>query len=168
MSARSPLVVLVTDVLHSRGGHRPIRMQIPVDFGIEFSRVAPEHDLDIDLTVSRVSGGLMVRGNLSGVMRHTCARCLDEWDEDFDLEVAELFGEDASAEEDAYQIDHDEIDLEPMLRDAVLLSVPLVPTCGDECAGLVQDAKTDLNSTSGASISPFAVLKELLPDSPNE
>lgn len=168
MSARSPLVVLVTDVLHSRGGHRPIRMQVPVDFGIEFSRVAPDNDLDIDLTVSSVSGGLMVRGNLRGVMSHTCARCLTEWEEDFDLEVAELFGEDASPEEDAYQIDHDEIDLEPMLRDAVLLSVPLVPSCGDDCAGLGQDDKTDLNSNSGASTSPFAVLKELLPDSPNE
>ncbi|MBT8207529.1 MAG: DUF177 domain-containing protein, partial [Acidimicrobiia bacterium] len=167
MSARSPLVVLVTDVLHSRGGHRPIRMQVPVDFGIEFSRVAPGHDLDIDLTVSRVSGGLMVRGTLSGVMSHTCARCLKEWEEDFEIEVAELFGEDTAAEEDAYQIDHDEIDLEPMLRDAVLLSVPLVPSCGEDCDGLGRSDETDLNSTSGASTSPFAVLKELLPDSPN-
>lgn len=167
MSERSLLRVLVTDVLHSRGGERPIRLDAPVDFGMEFSRIALDTELDIDLMVSRVSGGVMVRGNVGGVLHHTCPRCLTEWEEEFDLNVAELFATD-SADEDAYPIEHNEIDLEPMLRDAVLLSVPLVPSCGDDCAGLGQRGETDLNSDPGASTSPFAVLKELLPESLSE
>lgn len=164
MPNRSPFRAVVTDVLRGKGGERPLRLSVPADFSVEFASIDPATPLDADLTVSRVSGGLMVRGRVRGDVRHTCARCLDEWTEPFDIEVAELFAAAPSDEDDAYPIEGDEIDLEPMLRDAVLLSFPLVPSCGADCTGLGQAPPSDLNTGVGGEASPFAVLRDLLPD----
>jgi uncharacterized metal-binding protein YceD (DUF177 family) len=53
-----------------------------------------------------------------------------------------------------------------MLRDEVMLSLPIVEDCGDDCPGVVTSAETDLNTENsgvdGESNSPFAVLKGLL------
>ncbi len=70
-------------------------------------------------------------------------------------------------DEDAdYVIDGLELDLEPILRDELLLALPLSPTCGPGCKGVVDAAKTGLNTGTpdddGDSSSPFAVLRDLL------
>jgi uncharacterized metal-binding protein YceD (DUF177 family) len=53
-----------------------------------------------------------------------------------------------------------------MLRDEVLLAVPVAQLCGDDCPGVVTSAGIDLNTepdTDGSeSRSPFAALKDLL------
>jgi uncharacterized metal-binding protein YceD (DUF177 family) len=53
-----------------------------------------------------------------------------------------------------------------MLRDEVLLAMPLAPTCSEDCPGLVETSQTDLNGGSADEgeepASPFAVLQDLL------
>ena len=46
-----------------------------------------------------------------------------------------MFEADPTDEGETYPLDGDQIDLEPMVRDAVLLELPLGPLCGDDCAG---------------------------------
>jgi uncharacterized protein len=41
---------------------------------------------------------------------------------------------------ETYPIQGDDIDLEPVVRDAVLLHLPLAPLCGDDCRGPAPDA----------------------------
>ena len=77
-----------------------------------------------------------------------CARCLKEFESDVTLRVCELYagpGHEASDDEDVYQVDGLEIDLEPMVRDAVTLALPLNPLCREDCKGLCATCGTDLN-----------------------
>jgi uncharacterized protein len=99
-------------------------------------------------------------------VHHTCHRCIDEWGEETVVPVDQLVVEASRADEDDYTYSGDELDLEPILRDEVLLAMPLVPTCPTGCEGLVDSPQTDLNTPTpeeqGETSSPFAVLKDLL------
>jgi uncharacterized protein len=44
-----------------------------------------------------------------------------------------------SEEDEVRRVEGDYLDLEPMLRDAVVLSLPLAPVCTEDCAGLCVD-----------------------------
>jgi uncharacterized metal-binding protein YceD (DUF177 family) len=73
---------------------------------------------------------------------------------------------DEALDDESYPLDGQEIDVEQMLRDEVILSLPLTTTCDDECTSVVEPAPIDLNTDSpeeeGDIRSPFAVLKDLL------
>jgi uncharacterized protein len=161
---RPPLRLLVGDLLHQPGFSRPVQLEAPVDWALESSRVDAGIPLRADLVLEGASGGMVVRGRVSVVARHTCRRCLTEWTEPVEIEVFEMLGRDPEAE---YRLAGDEADLEVPLRDAVLLALPLRPLCRPDCLGLCDVCGADLNTGScpghgEAAASPFTVLRDLL------
>jgi uncharacterized protein len=62
-----------------------------------------------------------------------------------ELDLQELFAyagsttEATSEEDEVRRIDGDFLDLEPMVRDAVVLALPLSPLCDENCSGLCVD-----------------------------
>jgi uncharacterized protein len=101
-----------------------------------------------ELRIESVIEGVLVTGRIEGTTVLECARCLTEFNSDVTLRISELFagpGHEASEDEDVYQVENAEIDLEPMVRDAVTLALPLNPLCREECAGLCATCGTDLN-----------------------
>ena len=142
---RSPLRVLVSDLLHQLGRVRPVQLEARVDWALESSRVDPETPLRADLVLEGASGGISVRGRVSVVVWHTCRRCLAEWSEPLEVEIFEVLGGGPEAD---YQLAGDEADLEGPLRDAVLLAVPLRPLCRPDCLGLCGVCGADLNTGS--------------------
>ena len=145
----------------------PGAIAVDPDWRIEFSAVSPSRPVTFSGEITAASGGLLVRGTLEAVASHTCIRCLDEWDEEISLTVAQLvLPEDTNEEDPDYTYAGSELDLEPILRDELLLSLPLSPVCRDGCERLVEGQVNDLNTASPSdepqSSSPFAVLKDLL------
>jgi uncharacterized metal-binding protein YceD (DUF177 family) len=75
----------------------------------------------------------------------SCARCLEPIEDTLELDVQELFAyegsttEATSEEDEVRRVEGEHIDLEPMVRDLVVLSLPLAPTCTEDCAGLCVD-----------------------------
>jgi len=61
---------------------------------------------------------------------------------------ASLEGELLVGSELAYAFSGDEIDLAPLVRDAVLLNLPAAPLCGEGCLGLCPSCGIDLNRES--------------------
>jgi uncharacterized protein len=65
-------------------------------------------------------------------------------------------------------LEGDVYDFETLVRDELMLSLPIAPLCGPDCAGLVvndgTDLNTDLSEDEAVSNSPFSVLKDLLDD----
>jgi uncharacterized protein len=112
-----------------------------------------------------VSGGIAVTGRVRFTTLDTCYRCLEETLSDRDTSVGALF-DSANDDDESYPLDGHEIDVSQMLRDEVMLSLPIAEDCGDDCPGVVSSARTDLNTGTsgedGESRSPFAVLKDLL------
>ncbi len=163
MAPSSPFVVAVADVIAEPGTRRDVRIETTVDWGLELARVGPE--LAAELTLENAAGVLVVRGPAETELGFTCHRCLAEWSESLRVELTEAMGFD---DDDAgYSLDDDTADLEPVLRDAILLEVPLRPVCRPDCLGLCGTCGADLNTGScpghpEESSSPFAGLRDLL------
>jgi uncharacterized protein len=153
----------VADLLAHVGDRRNVACDAPIDWGLDLSRVGPR--LTADLVLESASGGIVVRGPVTTLLANTCHRCLKEWQEPLVVEILEALGVDDDP--DGYRLYGDLADLEPVLRDAVLLAVPLLPTCGPDCRGLCAVCGADLNGTScpghdDEPDSPFAPLRGLL------
>ncbi|NND03366.1 MAG: DUF177 domain-containing protein [Acidimicrobiia bacterium] len=177
----NPFEINVADLRRSRAQEREIDLAAKVDWALELSQVdagEPGADnLTAQLTLSPIGGGLLVHGTAAYAARHTCHRCLEEWTEPISAPVSAMFTPRSAADDDQTFPLGDVIDLEPALRDDVLLAMPMSPTCPDGCdlqLGVVEE--NGLNTTApaepgsadgipedqGNEGSPFSVLRDLL------
>jgi uncharacterized protein len=64
-----------------------------------------------------------------------CVRCLDRVEQSLEVEFQEVF---AYSPDDAfdYTVHGKQVDCEPVVRDAVVLSLPFQPVCRPDCPGL--------------------------------
>lgn len=159
----SPFLVHVSDLLADSGSRRAVDVDGPIEWGFELAAVGPQ--LHAELVLENASGVLVVRGPAETTLGLTCHRCLTEWSESLRVEVAEALG--FEDDDVGYALDGDTVDLEPVLRDALLLEVPLRPLCRDDCLGICATCGADLNTDScpghdEESASPFAELRDLL------
>ena len=77
-----------------------------------------------------------------------CSRCLTEFPSEIAVELCELFagpGHDPQPEEDFYEVTGTDVDLEPMLRDGLVLALPLNPLCSLDCKGYCAGCGQNLN-----------------------
>lgn len=94
--------------------------------------------------VSNVGGALLVTGSINGVVATECSRCLDEveYDVNGELEAYLIIPGESEAPEDMdedefdYLPESNQLDFEPILRAAVLVDLPYVPLCAEDCKGL--------------------------------
>jgi uncharacterized protein len=114
--------------------------------GLSTEMVSVTEPVQIKGLLEGVEEGVLVSGTVAGLMSCSCARCLKEFSRDIDMEVRELFSVASSEEEDGYPITDGEIDLEPCVRDAVLLSIPFAPLCKEDCLGLCSRCGGDRNA----------------------
>jgi uncharacterized protein len=161
----SPFVFHVGDLRSGRGEPRAISGDVSVDWHVELSRVLQQPPLHFEFDLTPVAGGISVLGEIEARVRHRCHRCLDEWEEDVVEEVDQLISI-SGDDEDDYRLEGDAFDLEPLVRDELMLSLPIAPVCGEYCPGLVAAARSDLNTdlsdNERSESSPFSVLKDLL------
>jgi uncharacterized protein len=122
----------VADLLAQPGARRTIRMAEPLD-GLAGSAAAVTDPVAVVLDLERVSEGIVVRGSVSGTWRAECSRCLGGLRHPIEVHVDELFEPDPVPDE-TYPLEGHSLDLEQLLRDAVLLELPLAPHCEPPCA----------------------------------
>ncbi len=163
--SNNPFLLNVSDLVGNEASSRPVSIVEPVDWKIEMIQMAEDPPLRADLVLHPVSGGIAVTGRVRFTTQDTCYRCLKETLSDRDASVGALFDRN-NDDDESYPLEGYEIDVSQMLRDEVMLSLPIVEDCGDDCPGVVTSAETDLNTENsgvdGESNSPFAVLKGLL------
>lgn len=99
------------------------------------------------LRAESVVEGILITGRVTGSATLECARCLREFEGPVELQLCELFAtpEHRHAEDDAYDVTGTDVRLEPMLRDALALALPLNPVCDPDCKGLCAVCGRDLN-----------------------
>ena len=113
----------------------------PADLGIEVLRVPEGSQVELDLRLEAVMEGVLVTGAASVELAGECARCLDEISDEMEIDFQELFvyEDQRTPSEEADEVstlEGDLVDLEPLLRDAVVLALPFQPLCEDDCPGL--------------------------------
>jgi uncharacterized protein len=146
-STSTTLRIPLAAALRHPGNARPVVANVELD---GLAGVAAEIEagkpVGIDLMLERVPEGIVVRGNLTATWSSACSRCLEPVDGEISVHVDELF-ETQPLEGETYKLDEDVIDLEPMVRDALLLELPLAPLCSDDCAGLCATCGANRNQT---------------------
>ncbi len=138
----------VRDLLGSPGASRRVRREEPLEgLSTELAEVPAEDPVRVELLLESVVEGILASGPVTGRMRFRCARCLRPFSEGFSLEVSELFAlERAPDDEETYPVREGAIDVEPMVRDAVVLSMPFSPLCREDCLGLCERCGGDRNA----------------------
>lgn len=151
MDLRSEFAISVLDLPKKAGTEKEYSYTFatPADFGLELIGIPEGSDLDVDLRFQTVSEGIFVQGNVSATAVGKCSRCLKEIVTPVDEMVAELvfwpekrqalIDEGDEEAEEMPVVEDEHIDLEPILRDAVVLSLPFTPVCKPDCQGLCPD-----------------------------
>ncbi|HWH00225.1 MAG TPA: YceD family protein [Pilimelia sp.] len=144
LDPRSPLVLDTRELPRRPGAMRALRRVVPApeDLGLELVGVPEGTDLSLDLRLESVSEGVLVSGAVTGTVRGECGRCLRPITGALAVTVQELFAyehstTDATTDSDEIgRLQGDLIDLQPALRDAVVLALPTNPLCRQDCPGL--------------------------------
>ena len=117
----------------------------PERWGVDMIGVPAGAEVRLRLRLESVMEGVLVSGEVDVPLVGSCARCLEPLEDTLALDVQELFAypgsttEATSEEDEVRSVEGDFIDLEPMLRDLVVLNLPLSPVCSEDCRGLCVD-----------------------------
>ena len=136
----------VRDLLEQPGASRTLQVSegIP-DLATELALVPDDRAIGAEFLLESVVEGVLVSGSVSGQMTLTCARCLRTFDTGFQLQVHELFTPEATEEDDEYPVVEGFVNLETMIRDAVIPAMPFAPLCRPDCQGLCERCGADRN-----------------------
>ena len=117
-----------------------ITASAPANLGVELVSVPEGAELELDVELERVTEGVLVTGTVRAPLVGECARCLDMFASATEVRFTELFTHEAGDDDaDGYLLDGDLLDLEPALRDALVLELPLAPLCAEDCPGLCSE-----------------------------
>lgn len=106
-----------------------------------------EPSVIIELSLEHVDDGLVATGTVAGHWSAECSRCVESFRSEFVVSVRELY-EPNPAEDETFPIDNETIDLEHLVREAVLFHLPMRPLCAESCLGLCPHCGVNRNITS--------------------
>jgi len=144
LDPRRPLVLDTRKLGRRPGSMRRVRTSVPAPERMRLELIGVEAGaaVELDLRLESVMEGVLVSGTASAPLTGECGRCLDAVTTSVTVDLQELYaypdshtGETAG-EDEVRRLDGDFLDLEPALRDAVVLGLPLTPLCRPDCAGL--------------------------------
>jgi uncharacterized protein len=144
LNPRSPLVLDTKELPRRPGALRTVNRVVPApaELGVELIRVPEGADLSLDLRLESVSEGVLVSGTAGATVTGECGRCLRTIDDSVVVPIQELYAyehsttDETTDEDEVGRMQGDLIDLEPVLRDAVVLALPTNPLCQEDCPGL--------------------------------
>ena len=144
LDPRNPFVLDTRELGRRPGSMREVRLAVPAPDGFELADligVPVGADLDLDLRLESVMDGVLVSGVVTAPVSGECGRCLEGVSDTLRVKVQELYvypeaATDHDEEDQVSQVQGDFLDLAPVLRDAVVLALPLNPLCQPDCRGL--------------------------------
>ncbi|QEO16291.1 DUF177 domain-containing protein [Agromyces intestinalis] len=122
---------------------RETRLTVPASeqLGEGLVAVREGSEIDLDVRIESVHEGVLVSAEVDAVAEGECGRCLIDIALPVEVEFQELFAYN-SGEAFEYEVQDDHVDLESLIRDAVVLALPFQPVCRPDCPGL--DPETGL------------------------
>jgi uncharacterized protein len=128
-------------------------VQLADEVGTDIIAIPAGSTLQVQVRFESVLEGVLATGTVDSVARGACVRCLESVSLPVRASFQELFAyADRAAhhvdvgddDEDRYVLEGDLLDLEPMLRDAVVLQLPFQPVCRPDCPGLCVECGASL------------------------
>lgn len=125
------------------------------DFDIEVARILLAPDLELsDLTgfahVTRTAQGLLIQVNLHATLLSECGRCLTEFPLSLDIDFTELyaFSQNSVTDSNLRLPENGQINLAPLVREYMILDIPITSLCRSDCKGLCAICGENLNEIS--------------------
>jgi uncharacterized protein len=179
LDPHQPLVLDTRELGRRPGSMRELRFTAPAPAGlglVDLIGVPQGDELELDLRLESVMEGVLVSGTVTAALAGECGRCLEPVTDELVVDVQELYAypestsEDTTDEDELSRMDGDLLDLEPALRDAVVLALPLTPLCREDCQGLCAtcgERLDDLPDDHAHEVvdARWEALQGLLPDS---
>jgi uncharacterized protein len=172
----TPFALPVFDLVHRPGEMREhsADVAVPEGFGNAVIGVKDGAKLHLDVRLESLHDGILVSGKVRTEAEGECVRCLIEVTLPVRVEFQEVFAYSFDEAFD-YMVQDNLVDLEPVVRDAVVLSLPFQPVCQEDCPGLCPECGVRLLDNPGheheAPVDPrWAALAglESLTKTPNE
>lgn len=147
----NPLVLNVAELLRKPGSERSVHAESTVgELGIQEARL-PDGAVVLDARLDVLSDGIVVNGTVRATWTGECRRCLVAIGGPMDVPVHELY-QVRVTDPEAFPLEHDQLDLRPMVREALLLDTPIAPLCRPECQGICPVCGGDRNETACACV----------------
>ena len=175
LDPNAPFIIDTRELGRRPGSQRSVARTYPApaDLGIEVIGVPEGSPVEVAVRLEAVMEGVLVTGTASVQLRGECARCLSPIEDTEVVDIQELYvydgvETDADEDEETRRLVDDLLDLEPLVRDAVVLALPFKPVCADDCGGLCPECGTRLSDDPDhaheAPIDPrWAALQDLDP-----
>ena len=169
----SPYLVPVAQLLRDVPSTMDVDFAAPFDAAHEFVPRGPaetdvfaEATVKVALRLQSYLGGLRAKGFVEAPWHGICRRCSTPILGMSAVVVNERFVDARGpGDDDAYLVEHDFVDLAPLVHDAILLDLPLAPLCREDCRGLCPYCGIDRNEDQCACQAPvdarWATLDEL-------
>lgn len=113
------------------------------DFDVDISHIVLESDLILDelsgkVRITRTAQGLLLHAVMHAMTPSQCVRCLNDFTLPLEVRFTELyaFSRNGMSESGLLLPDDAQIDLSPLVREYMLLAVPIQPLCMPDCKGL--------------------------------
>jgi len=152
-------MVRVGDLLREPGSRRPVDVTVDAErIATSAASTIPGTPLTIRGEVTAMAGGVEVVGTIGFDWYGECRRCLDDVTGHVDVEVREIAQRDP-IDEEIYVIGEDLLDLESMVHELVMASLPLAPLCTEDCSGPDPErfpTTTELEAEAAARDEPVA------------
>jgi len=140
-----PFTVSVAAVVHRPGARHPERLSGSIGgLAVVGTAVPDGAEIVVDIELAWVTDGLLATGTLRAPWSGDCRRCLKPVTGELAVAFCELF-EESPRDGESYQLRLDTIDVTPLVREAILLELPLAPLCAADCQGLCPTCGADLN-----------------------
>ena len=166
---------------------------LPDELGLVPEEAQVDGPLSLSARLTLTGDHVYVEGVIDGTFVRECVRCLKTYDTYAEVpfaaayQVADSGGrsrgraakdrrqdpdeeenlEASDQEDDLYVCTGDRVELAEMLREHIILSIPMQPLCGEECRGLCPVCGQDRNERACGCVeapkqNPFAILQERL------
>jgi len=151
MSSKHSFVIGITRLRKEAGSSMSFALSGSIaDLKVVSSRVNDDQIIEVSGVAESVHGGLLITGEISTRWEGECRRCLSPASGTLRIPVCELYeriGPDSRVpvESDTYRYSGDVLDLREMVKDQVLLELPLAPLCKEDCMGLCANCGAELN-----------------------
>lgn len=145
-----PFSYPVRDIVGHPGEMREFESTVdaPEKWGEGLVAVQEGEPLDLSVRLEAVHEGILVTADIVTEYSGVCGRCLIDIVQSLEVEFQELFGYPGEEGTD-FDVQDDHVDLESLVRDSIVLSLPFQPVCQPDCPGL--DPVTGEKLTEGAS-----------------
>ncbi|MDR2114564.1 MAG: YceD family protein [Bifidobacteriaceae bacterium] len=179
-AALAPDLIISVKSMERRPGtsrQQSIEFPAPANLGTAVIGIPEGQAVELQLLLESVLEGVLATGTVRSGAQGECVRCLGPVEFPVEATFQELYvyperayaaADAGDRDQDQLEVVEDQLDLNPPVRDAVILALPFGPLCREDCEGLCSECGTPLGQEPGhahQAVDPrWAVLEDLLED----